>query len=220
MKSIGLALLFASSAIGCAAPALDGDDDSMMADDETGETSQALTAPGVLASVNTCDGIGPKLVASSTGKLVLDPGDGSQRFRANNLISKVECIVAAQFNVPTGYRARLGIAVGAGKATIGPNQTISFAVRAGFTSRRPLTTDYLLGGPTVADVFGNGFTRVSGPIDVQVDHRDSGHADVVTSCGQRNVWFYVLPTTSTTSIQKTDIDLNTVLGSMKLERCN
>jgi len=187
-------------------------------DGEIASTSSALSAPQVLELVNTCDQSAVSIVAGSTpDKFVLDPGDGSRRFKGKLGPNKLACVVGVKFNVPAFHRARMGIATTVGSWTTSASSNGAvFQNQAGFTTQRPLLPSNTQHGPSFIDT--KFLPRASsGTLDVQVDHNDQGVAQfLITECGAPNTWIYVRPAIDTPTAS---VDLSLILESFRLEPC-
>jgi len=207
-------------ALGCVSMAEDDLDETELVDGddaELGTASAALTTPAVLELINTCDSSPVRLVAATNNKFVLDPGNGSQIFKARLTGIKLVCAVGVRFNVPAGHRARLGQST-----TFGEFETNSFPTGAVFTNqtgftanRRPATRADTQFGPSVLKT--QFLPKLStGTVDVQHRGADPANALLVTECGAPNTWFYVRPSIDSGAAA---VDLDGIVSSFKLEPC-
>jgi hypothetical protein len=214
-RSMKITTIASSLLLALGIAACDSGPDVLEPDEDLASAESALTTPTVEELVNTCDQNTVKLVTSGSS-FVLDPGNGSQTFKGTLSSTKLACSVGVKFDVPAGYRARLGI--GTTYGSWWTNSTSSgtvFTDQAGFTTLRPLLAQDTQAGPSATA------TKFlpkssSGPLDLQVSGTDAAFAGVVTACGAQNVWFYVRPKLDSSVASTT---LSVIHGSFKLEPC-
>jgi hypothetical protein len=214
VSRLALGALLATSLGGC----LDTGDLDPSEDIES--SAFALSAPTVLELVNTCDQQNVKLYSSGNNTFVLDPGNGSERYKGTLSPTKGACSVGVKFNVPANYKAVVGIATTYGTwSTAGSTTGGTIQDQAGFTeNRRPLTVyDTQFGPSEIDDKFVP--KASSGTVDLQVDGNNAADDRLlVTGCGAQNTWFYVRPSLKDAS--KTTVNLSLILGSFRLIPCS
>jgi len=232
-----LSLIALVALAGCGGPlddealaSLDALDALDVAEGAAGGVEQALAVPRVEDTINTCDNKLVELIAGSTGdRFSLDPAAGPQnaRFSAPNLtggVSQRGCTIAARFDVPTGFKAQLRLAVASGFSNVprsGPGIGVAFSLRSGFTSRPPRQLPDLDTGPSVIDDDFRLKEENGERIDIQLDRTQDPRGLAATECGQQNVWFYVRPQTSTgANSGGSRVDLDLILASFRLVPCS